>query len=108
MTPTGSARPPPLSRPPNPTIGLAATTAALDKAQAPRLAQPAMEGYRHALSPPHLDTDGDALFALSVGRARGDVETLGRLAANLVARAIVRAVRAAAPAGGLPAARDLQ
>jgi L-aminopeptidase/D-esterase-like protein len=100
--------PRPVFRPTNTTIGLVATTAALDKAQAAELASLAMEGYRHALSPPHLDTDGDALFALSVGPARGDVETLGRLAADLVARAIVRAVRAAAPAGGLPAARDLQ
>ncbi|HEY7041545.1 MAG TPA: P1 family peptidase [Methylomirabilota bacterium] len=99
--------PRPAFRPTNTTIGLVATTAALDKAQAARLAQLAMEGYRHALSPPHLDTDGDALFALSVGSARGDVTGLGRLAADLVARAIVRAVRAAAPAGGLPAARDL-
>ena len=100
--------PRPVFRPTNTTIGLVATTAALDKAQAGRLAQLAMEGYRQTLSPPHLDTDGDALFALSVGRARGDVEAIGRLAADLVARAIVRAVRAATAAGGLPAARDLE
>jgi L-aminopeptidase/D-esterase-like protein len=35
------------------------------------------------------------------------VETLGRALADLVARAIVRAVRAATAAAGLPAARDL-
>jgi L-aminopeptidase/D-esterase-like protein len=100
--------PRPVFRPTNTTIGLVAATAALDKAQAGRLAQLAMEGYRRALSPPHLDTDGDALFALSVGRARGDVEAIGRVAAELVARGIVRAVRAATAAGGLPAARDLE
>jgi L-aminopeptidase/D-esterase-like protein len=66
-----------------------------------------MDGFARALSPPHLTTDGDTLFCLSVGGARADVEALGREAANLVARTIARAVLAATPAGGLPAARDL-
>jgi L-aminopeptidase/D-esterase-like protein len=100
--------PRPVFRPTNTTIGLVATSAALDKAQAARVARLAMDGYRQALSPPHLDTDGDALFCLSVGTGRADVEALGRLAAALVARAIVRGVRAATAAAGVPAARDLE
>ncbi|HUM17229.1 MAG TPA: P1 family peptidase [Candidatus Nitrosotalea sp.] len=99
--------PHPVFRPTNTTIGLVATTVALDKIQAARVAQLAMDGYKQALSPPHLSTDGDALFCLSVGKARADVEALGRAAAALVAQAIVRAVRAATAAAGLPAARDL-
>jgi L-aminopeptidase/D-esterase-like protein len=99
---------PPAFRPVNTTIGLVATTAALDKVQAARVARLAMDGFTRALSPPHLNTDGDTLFCLSVGPARADVDALGRDAAELVARAIVRAVRAATAAGGLPAARDLQ
>ena len=99
---------PPAFRPTNTTIGLVATTAALDKMQAARVARLAMDGFTRALSPPHLDTDGDALFCLSAGTARADVDALGRDAADLVARAIARAVRAATAAGGLPAARDLQ
>jgi L-aminopeptidase/D-esterase-like protein len=98
---------PPAFRPVNTTIGVVATTAALDKPSATQLAQLAMDGYTRALSPPHLNTDGDTLFSLSVGTARADVEALGREAANLVAEAIARAVRAATAAGGLPAARDL-
>jgi len=99
--------PVPAFRPVNTTIGLVATTAALDKAEAARVARLAMEGFTRALSPPHLATDGDALFCLSVGSAPAPVETLGRALADLVARAIVRAVRAATTAAGLPAARDL-
>ena len=99
---------PPTFRPTNTTIGVVATTAALDKAGAARLARLAMDGFARALSPPHLTTDGDTLFCLSVGGARADVEALGREAADLVARTIARAVLAATPAGGLPAARDLQ
>jgi L-aminopeptidase/D-esterase-like protein len=99
---------PPAFRPTNTTIGLVATTAALDKPGAARLARLAMEGFTRALSPPHLTTDGDALFCLSVGTAKADLDALGRDAAALVARAIARAVRAATAAGGLPAARDLE
>jgi L-aminopeptidase/D-esterase-like protein len=99
--------PAPAFRPVDTTIGLVATTAALDKADAARVARLAMEGFTRALSPPHLATDGDALFCLSVGTAPAPVETLGRALADLVARAIVRGVRAATAAAGLPAARDL-
>jgi L-aminopeptidase/D-esterase-like protein len=100
--------PPPAFRPTNTTIGLVATTAALDKGGAARVARLAMDGFTRALSPPHLNTDGDALFCLSVGTARADEDVLGREAADLVARAIARAVRTATAAGGLPAARDLE
>jgi L-aminopeptidase/D-esterase-like protein len=99
--------PAPAFRPVNTTIGLVATTAALDRVEASRVARLAMEGFTHALSPPHLATDGDTLFCLSVGAASAPVETLGRALADLVARAIVRGVRAATAAAGLPAARDL-
>jgi L-aminopeptidase/D-esterase-like protein len=99
---------PPAFRPVNTTIGLVATTAALDKVAASRVARLAMDGFTRALSPPHLNTDGDTLFCLSVGTARADVDALGREAADLVAHAIARAVRAATASGGLPAARDLE
>ncbi len=99
---------PPAFRPTNTTIGLVATTASLDKGGAARVARLAMDGFTRALSPPHLNTDGDTLFCLSVGTTRVDEDVLGREAAALVARAIARAVRAATAAGGLPAARDLE
>ena len=99
--------PAPAFRPVNTTIGLVATTAALDKVEAGRVARLAMDGFTRALSPPHLATDGDTLFCLSVGTGRVPVETLGPALADLVARAIVRGVRAATGVAGLPAARDL-
>jgi L-aminopeptidase/D-esterase-like protein len=99
--------PAPTFRPVNTTIGLVATTAALDKVEAGRVARLAMDGFTRALSPPHLATDGDTLFCLSVGTGDAPVEALGRALADLVARAIVRGVRAATGAAGLPAARDL-
>ncbi len=102
-----SGVPPPAFRPVNTTIGVVATTASLGKADCARVAQLAMEGFARALSPPHLPTDGDALFCLSVGEARGDVTAVGLAAAEAVAQAIVNGVRAATSLPGLPAARDL-
>ncbi len=99
--------PPPSSEPVNTTIGVVVTSAALSKPEAARIAQLAMDGFARALSPPHLTTDGDTLFCLSVGDTRADLVTLGRAAADIVAQAIVNAVRSATSLPGLPAACDL-
>ncbi|MFM8768597.1 MAG: P1 family peptidase [Rubrivivax sp.] len=92
------------------TIGVVATDAALTKAQANKLAALAHHGLSRAVDP--ITThDGDTLFALSTGIAGpvGELSGLGAVAADLVAQAIRRAVRAAEglPAHGLPAWRDL-
>jgi L-aminopeptidase/D-esterase-like protein len=94
----------------NTTIGVIATNAALTKVQATRLAQMAHDGYARAIYPSHLTTDGDAIFALATGSRSGtiDMNQLGALAADAMADAIVRAVRAASSITGYPAARDLK
>lgn len=102
----GGARAPSF-QPTNTTIGVVVTSAALDKGEAARLAARAMEGFARALSPPHLDTDGDTLFCLSVGEHRADLGLLGLAAADVVARAVAGAIRSATSLPGLPAARDL-
>ena len=89
------------------TIGAVATDARLSRTDATKLASLAMLGFAAALSPPHTAFDGDTLFALSVGEVPMDITRLGLAAADVVARAIVRAVRAATSLPGLPAARDL-
>lgn len=89
------------------TIGVVATDARLGKAEAAKLASLGMLGFARALSPPHTAVDGDTLFALSVGDIAVDLTRLGLAAADAVARAIVRGVRAATALPGIPAARDL-
>ena len=89
------------------TIGVVATDAKLTKVECAKLASLAMTGFARALSPPHTAFDGDTLFALSVGDTPADVTRLGLAAADAVAQAIVRGVRAAEGLPGLPAARDL-
>jgi len=99
--------PPPVFRPQNTTIGCVITDARLCKAEASRVAALAMGGYARALSPPHLTTDGDTLFCLSIGDRAADPLEVGALGARAVAQAILRGVRAATGLPGLPAARDL-
>lgn len=91
------------------TIGVVATNAQLTKAQATKVAQMAQDGVARAVSPAHTPYDGDTLFALATGTHAGspDVLTIGGLAAEVVADAILRAVRAARGIPGYPAARDL-
>jgi L-aminopeptidase/D-esterase-like protein len=89
------------------TIGVVATNARLGKAEAAKVASLGMLGFAAALSPPHTAFDGDTLFALSLGQVAADVTRLGLLAAEAVAQAIVRGVRAATSLPDLPAARDL-
>jgi L-aminopeptidase/D-esterase-like protein len=89
------------------TIGVVATDARLTKPEAAKLASLGMLGFSAALSPPHTSFDGDTLFALSVGDVPMDLTRLGLAAADAVARAIVRGIRAAVSLPGLPAARDL-
>jgi L-aminopeptidase/D-esterase-like protein len=92
------------------TIGVVATDAVLGKAQAAKLASLAHHGLSRAIDPVTAH-DGDTLFALATGRSgvAGDLTVLGVLAAEAVALAIRRAVRAAQglPQFGLPALRDL-
>jgi L-aminopeptidase/D-esterase-like protein len=93
------------------TIGVVATDATLSKAQANKLASMAHDGLARTIQPVHTMTDGDTLFALATGRSgrSGDMTVLGAIAAEVTARAVLNAVRAAVGmlAPPLPAARDL-
>ncbi|MFJ1606813.1 P1 family peptidase [Streptomyces sp. NPDC088253] len=94
--------PPPL----NTTLAVVATDADLTRAQAHKLAGTAHDGIARAVRPVHLLNDGDTVFALATGArplspdnplALNEILAAG---ADLVTRAIVRAVRAADPVDG--------
>ncbi|NEY36379.1 hypothetical protein GTU99_30195 [Streptomyces sp. PRKS01-65] len=94
--------PPPL----NTTLAVVATDADLSKAQAQKLAGTAHDGIARAVRPVHLLNDGDTVFALATGERPLDpgqplaLNEILAAGADLVTRAIVRAVRAAEPADG--------
>jgi len=66
-------------------------------------------GLARTIRPVHTPWDGDTLFALSAGAVQLDQAPLvvGSLAAEVVARAVVRAILAATGLPGIPAAAEL-
>ncbi len=87
----------------NTVIAVVATNARFDKAQATKVAQMSQDGLARTIRPAHSMLDGDTVFALATGQKKADVSTVGAFAAEALAQAIVRAVKTAKPAGGLPA-----
>ncbi len=90
----------------NTTLAVVATDAGLTRAQAQKLAGTAHDGIARAVRPVHLLNDGDTVFTLATGThaldpadplAPNEILAAG---ADLVTRAIVRAVRAADPVDG--------
>jgi L-aminopeptidase/D-esterase-like protein len=91
----------------NTVIGAVATDARLSKAEANRLARVAQVGIARTIDPCHTMYDGDALFALSLGEKEADFSALGAAAAEVVAEAIIRAIKRAKTLVGVPAAMDV-
>ena len=97
----------------NTTIGVVATNATLTKVQITKVAQMAHDGLARAIYPAHTPSDGDTVFGLATGAlavdpgAPPDVTRIGALAADVMAEAILRAVRNATGLPRLPAVSDL-
>lgn len=87
----------------NTVIGVVATNAKLSKEEANKVAQMAQDGLARAVHPAHTMFDGDTIFALSTGDVVADVNLIGAFAAEMFAEAIVRGVKMARNAGGVPA-----
>ncbi|MDQ8731780.1 P1 family peptidase [Bradyrhizobium sp. LHD-71] len=97
----------------NTTLAVVVTDAQLTKAAARRLAVVAQVGLARAINPVHAPLDGDVVFAVATGKkpidGPVDMNELGMLAANVVARAIARGVYEATALpfpGSLPAWKD--
>jgi L-aminopeptidase/D-esterase-like protein len=77
----------------NTTLAVVATNAAFKKEGVIKIAEMAQDGLAHVIRPAHTLFDGDMVFALSVGDESAEVMAVGAIAAELVAEAIVQAVR---------------
>jgi L-aminopeptidase/D-esterase-like protein len=94
----------------NTTIGVIVTDAALDKAEASKVASVAHDGMARAIRPAHSMTDGDTVFTLATGTRRlpshphriGALNPLLGAAAHVFAAACTHAVVAATPVGDVP------
>jgi L-aminopeptidase/D-esterase-like protein len=90
----------------NTVLGVVATNARLTKEEINKVAQMAHDGIARAVRPAHTMLDGDTIFAVSTGERHADVSIVGAFAAEVMAQAIVGAVRSARPVAGLPAWSD--
>jgi L-aminopeptidase/D-esterase-like protein len=87
------------------TLAVVATNVTFTKTALTKMAMMANCGAARAIRPYHTTGDGDQLFAVSTGAlSRPDLQltVFGSLAADVVAEAIVRAVRAARSVDGWP------
>jgi len=94
----------------NTTIGVVATNVVLDKAQATKVAQMAHDGLARTIYPVHTPSDGDTIFAVATGAntVRANHGAIGALAADVMSRAVLRAVMNARGIPGLPSYSDLR
>jgi L-aminopeptidase/D-esterase-like protein len=94
----------------NTTIGVVATNVALDKVQATKVAQMAHDGLARTIYPVHTPSDGDTIFAVATGAiaARANHGSIGALAAEAMAQAVLRAVMKARAIAGLPSYSEIQ
>lgn len=97
----------------NTTIAVVATNLDLTKAELKRMAIMAQDGLARAIRPVHTPFDGDIVFAVATKtKTAADPRAIaltdaGALAADCLARAVVRGVMAAETLGELVAYRDL-
>jgi len=88
-------------------LALIVTNAKLDKNDAGKLARMGEAGFARTLSPLHSTFDGDIIFAASAGEIPAELNRLGILAAEILARAVNNAVIYADGLGVIPALKDL-
>ncbi len=77
----------------NTTIGIVATNAKLDKAGCKKISQMAHDGYARAIFPIHTPHDGDTIFTMATGEIETDITLLGSIAAEVVEKSIVNAIK---------------
>lgn len=91
----------------NTSIGVVATNALLTKAQATKLAAMSHNGFARTMRPAHSMFDGDTIFAMATGHVEADLSVLGLLAARVMERAVIAAVKRAQSLRGLKCHADL-
>ena len=85
----------------NTTIAAVVTNAKLNKTALTKVAGMAHDGFARAIRPVHTMFDGDTVYAMSSGSVPSDINTVGVLAAEVMARAIARAARPEGEAYGV-------
>ncbi|MEG0469036.1 MAG: P1 family peptidase [Longicatena sp.] len=91
----------------NTTIGVIVTNAILNKAQCTKIAGIAHNGYARSIHPVHTMSDGDTIFVVSTGEVEANLDAIGVMACDVMAKAVNRAVKETTGAYGLLSYQDL-
>ncbi len=91
----------------NTTIGAIVTNADLTKVETNKVASMAHNGYGRTIYPVHTMYDGDTIFSLATGKTKADVNAVGLLAARVMEKAIVKAVKNTKGMFGYPCYQDI-
>lgn len=92
----------------NTTIGVVATNGILEKPGANKLASMAHNGYGRTMRPAHSIFDGDTIFTMATGKIEADINVVGFLAARVMERAVLNAIKSAKSAYGFKSYRELK
>ena len=91
----------------NTTLSVIITNARFSKSELCKIAGMGHDGYARSIRPVHTSADGDSIYAVSAGDVKADQDVVGSLAAEVISRAITRAVKSASGAYGFPSYSDL-
>lgn len=91
----------------NTTIGIIVTNGKMNKAQATKVASMTHNGFARSMRPAHSMFDGDTIYALSTDEVDADINVIGALGADTMAKAVYRAVITADSGYGVKAYKDL-
>ncbi|WNB92927.1 P1 family peptidase [Bacillus sp. NEB1478] len=97
----------PLTAGTNTTIGIVACNAKLTKSQVSKVASMAHNGLARTIYPVHTLYDGDTIFSLATGDIDASVDLIGTIAADVLAEAVILAVKNAEGIEGFPSSKDV-
>ena len=91
----------------NTTIGCIATNANFTKSEATKVAMMGHDGFARAINPIHTMFDGDTIFCMATGEVESDPTTVGAVAAEVMAEAILKGVKNAESAYRIPGYHEI-
>ncbi|NIP29972.1 MAG: peptidase S58 family protein [Candidatus Dadabacteria bacterium] len=91
----------------NTTLAVIITNASLNKSELNRIAIIGQTGISRSILPVNTISDGDVVFAASAGKLKGDANSIGIVASDLIESSIVKAVKISESLLGVPAYNEL-
>lgn len=79
----------------NTTIGAIVTNGAFTKAEMSKIASMTRNAYARCINPVGTMADGDTIYAATIGNVNADINVAGTLAAEVMEKAILNAIRSA-------------